>query len=123
MDNANFERDQKNFFKKVEGRTEYVGQIPEMEKFVKFWGDIWEKDDRTPEMPWMESVSKQLRDKITNVKEFNIAEETLEKETYKRKNWTAPRIDGIQNFWWKRLKPARRRLKRDHLNKSKTTTI
>ena len=123
MDNANFERDQKNFFKKVEGRTEYVGQIPEMEKFVKFWGDIWEKDDRTPEMPWMESVSKQLRDKITNVKEFNIAEETLEKETYKRKNWTKPRIDGIQNFWWKRLKPARRRLKRDHLNKSKTTTI
>ena len=51
MDNANFERDQKNFFKKVEERTEYVGQILEMEKFVKFWGDIWEKDDRTPEMP------------------------------------------------------------------------
>ena len=71
----------------------------------------------------MKSVSRQLRDKITNVKEFNITEETLEKETKKRKNWTAPGIDGIQNFWWKRLKPARRRLKRDHLNKSKTTKI
>ena len=49
-------------------------------------------------MPWIESVSKQLRDKITNVKEYNITEETLEKETKKRKNWTAPGIDGIQNF-------------------------
>ena len=90
MDNANYERDKKNFFKKVEGGTKHVGQIPEMAKFVKFWGDIWGKDDRTPEMPWMESVSKQLRDKITSVKEFNI--------TRKRKNWTAPGMDGIQNF-------------------------
>ena len=85
MDNANYERDKKNFFKKVEGGTKHVGQIPEMAKFVKFWGDIWEKDDRTPEMPWMESVSKQLRDKITSVKEFNITVETLGKETKKGK--------------------------------------
>ena len=60
----------------------------------------------------MESVNKQLRDKITNVKEFNITEETLEKEIKKRKNWTALGIDGIQNFCWKRLKPARRGLQR-----------
>ena len=60
----------------------------------------------------MESVSEQLRDKITNVKEFNITEETLQKETKKRKNWSAPETDGIQNFWWRRLKPARRGLKR-----------
>ena len=58
MDNFNFERDQKNLFTKVEGGTKHVGKIPEMEKFVKFWADISEKDDRTPEMPWMESVSR-----------------------------------------------------------------
>ena len=85
MDNANYERDKKNFFKKVEGGTKHVGQIPEMAKFVKFWGHIWEKDDRTPEMPWMESVSKQLRDKITSVKEFNITVENHGKETKKGK--------------------------------------
>ena len=50
------------------------------------FGETWEKDDRTLEMPWMGSVSEQLRDKITNVKEFIITEETLEKETKKRKN-------------------------------------
>ena len=108
MDNATFERDQKNFFnpfvpnapylyltifwciqgvkrecignewaKKVERATEHVDQLPE--KTVKFFfsggGGIWGKDDRTSEMPWMESVSEQLREKITNVKEFNITEE------------------------------------------------
>ena len=46
----------------------------------------------------MESVSKQLRDKITSVKEFNITVETLKTEAKKRKNWTAPGMDGIQNF-------------------------
>ena len=46
----------------------------------------------------MESMSEQLRDKITNLKEFNITEETLEKETQKRTNWAAPGIDGTQNF-------------------------
>ena len=107
MDNATFERDQKNFFnpfvpnapylyltnfwciqevkrecignewaKKVEGATEHVDQIPE--KTVKFFfsgSEHMGKDDRTSEMAWMESVSEQLREKITNVKEFNTTEE------------------------------------------------
>ena len=89
-------KDQKNFFK----------------NFFKFWGDIWEKDDRTPEIPWVESVSNQLRAKIASVNELNILVENLEKETEERKNWTAPGIDRIQNFWWTKLKPARMELKR-----------
>ena len=52
--------------------------ITRWRNLLNFVRDIWEKDYRTPEMPWMESVSEQLRD----------------------------------NFWWKRLKSARRGLKR-----------
>ena len=55
-DNATFERDQKSFFRKIESSHE--GQIPEIEKFVEFWGGIWEKEERTPEMPWMEKCEK-----------------------------------------------------------------
>ena len=60
----------------------------------------------------MEAASEQFGEKITNVKEFNSTQGTLEKETKKNKNWTAPEINGFQNFWWKRLKPARTALKR-----------
>ena len=61
-------------------------------------------------MPWI--AIEQLQDKIPSVKEFNITVETLEQETKRRKNCTAPGIDGIQNFCWKKLEPARRELKR-----------
>lgn len=63
-------------------------------------------------MLWVEKVRKHLREQITNAKEFNITKKILEKETKKNKNQTAPGIDGIQNFVWERLKPARRAQKK-----------
>ena len=36
MDNNIFERDHKNFFKRIEDSTEYEGAMPEMDKFVNF---------------------------------------------------------------------------------------
>lgn len=46
----------------------------------------------------MEKMTKQLKEKIINVKEFNFTEESFDKEIKKRKNSTAPRIDGITYF-------------------------
>ena len=90
MDNANFERDQKNFFKKGEESTELEGQTPEMDKFIEFWGGIWEKEERTLEMPWMDKLHRQLTEKVNSVKEFNITDRNLITEIIKRKNWSAP---------------------------------
>ena len=36
----------------------------------------------------------------------------VKKEVAKRKRWTAPGIDGIQNYWWKKLEPAQKVLTR-----------
>lgn len=60
----------------------------------------------------MEKMTKQLKEKIINVKEFNFTEESFDKEIKKRKNSTAPKIDGITYFWWRTLKQIRRTLKR-----------
>ena len=97
MDKNIFERDHKNFFKRIEDSTEYEGAMPEMDKFVKFWVGIWEKDDRTPNMPWMEKIQEKLKEKITSVKEIEITENGLISEVKKKKNWTAPGVNGIQN--------------------------
>ena len=51
MGNNIFEGDQKNLFKRIEYSTEYERAMPEIDKFVKFWEGIWEKDDSTPNMP------------------------------------------------------------------------
>ena len=61
-------------------------------------------------MPWMEEVKKQLNEKVNIVQEFEIENESLRKEIRKRKNSTAPGIDGIQNYWWKNFTPAQKAL-------------
>ena len=40
------------------------------------------------------------------MQEFTITEKNFYDIVKKRKNWSAPGIDGIQNFWWKKLKGA-----------------
>ena len=96
----------------MEEKTVYEGEPPPMEKFVEFWAGIWEKDEKTPEMPWMQKVTMALREKVKNVKEFTLTEKRVVGEIRKRKNWTAPGIDGIQNYWWKTFKTAQKALTR-----------
>ena len=51
--------------------------MPEMDKFVKFWVGNWQKNDRTPSMPWMEKIREELKEKINSVKEFEITKNQL----------------------------------------------
>ena len=56
QDNVMFQRDQRGFFRTLEGNVVHEGEMPEMEKFVEFCGGIWEREEVTPNMPWMEVV-------------------------------------------------------------------
>ena len=40
QDNIMFQRDQKGFFRTLEGEEAHEGEMPEMEKFVEFWEGI-----------------------------------------------------------------------------------
>ena len=113
LDNLMFQLDQKNFFRTLEADDKKEGEMPEMEKFVEFWGGIWEHNKSTPNKPWMEEVKRELSEKALIITEFRITDENLMREVAKRKNWTtAPGIDGIQNFWWKKFEPAQKALRR-----------
>ena len=115
-----FQQDQRGFFRRLESEEAHEGEMPEMEKFVEFWGGIWERErererereERTPYMPWMEEIRRKLNEKVSQVKKFNITFEKVKKEVAKRKGWTASSIDGIQNYWWKKLGPAQKALTR-----------
>ena len=108
-----FHHDQKGFFRTLESDITREGEMPDMDKLVEFWGGIWEQNEKTPNMPWMEKVKKELHEKVGVVSEFTITDESLKKEVAKRKNWTAPVIDGIQNFWWKKFEPAQKALRKE----------
>ena len=109
-DNIMFQKDQKSFFRTLEKIEKHEGEMPKMEKIVQFWGGIWEQNEPTPNMSWMEDAKVELNEKANIVSEFGITEEKLRKETSKRKNWTAPGVDGIQNSWWKKFTPAQKAL-------------
>ena len=72
-----------------------------MDKFVNVSGGIWEKDKKAPMVPWMEKAREALKAKVRKAEQFTIKEEVLSSTVKKRKNWTPPGIDGIQNYWWK----------------------
>ena len=44
-------------------------------------------------------VKAELGERANLASEFAITDENMNKEIAKQKNWTAPRMDGIQNFW------------------------
>ena len=99
IDDNILERDHKNFFKRIEDSTEYEGAMAEIDKFIKFWVVIWEKDDRKPNMSWMEKIQEKLKEKITSVTEFEITENGLiseikNKNTGQHQEWMEFNIFG-----------------------------
>ena len=64
----------------------------------------------------MDEIKERLSKKIKSVKEFVVAEDELSKILKRRKNWSAPGIDGVQNYWLKGLLKLRKHYV-EHFNK------
>ena len=60
--------------------------MPEIKKFVEFWGGIWEQNEPTPNIQWMEEVKAELDERVNLVSEFTITDENMKKEAATRKN-------------------------------------
>ena len=98
-----FEEDEGNFFRNTADKKEHKGTVPSIDRLVTFWGGIWGGDTKTPKRKWMQTVANKIKDKVTQVEEMTVGMGKLQHILKKRKNWLAPGIDGIQNFWWKKL--------------------
>ena len=100
-DNKCFLNNETQFYRGFKTDTGKEGEAPGMDEFVEFWGDIWEDETKTPMKPWMAEVGQELFDRVHSFGEFKVSYEEMIRQLKKRKNWTAPGINGIQNFWWK----------------------
>ena len=97
----NMFREEEGLFYKQMNSGQHTGKTPVAEELVKFWSAIWESMEKTNQQPWMENIKKKLEELVTSIKEMEITEISLMKIIKKRKNWSAPGADGIQNCWWK----------------------
>ena len=102
--NKMFQEDQGMFYRKTQGAKQLKEKVSKMEKFEEVWAGIWEDNTKTPQRTWMNTVAKKIGQKVTHVQEFTITEKELHQTVKKRKSWSAPGIDGVQNFWWKKFR-------------------
>ena len=79
--------------------VKHVGRLRSINKFTDFWAGVWEDDNKTPVTKWMKEIEKRLREKVKTTSEFKVTEKDLRDVVKKRKNWSAPGIDGITNYW------------------------
>ena len=112
QDNANFEKDQEAFLRPWKQRLSMKENHHGWKSLLSFELGYERKKEKTPEMPWMEKVKMELREKVQNVNEFTITGNKVVAEIRKRKNWAAPGIDGIQNYWRKTFQTAHKAVTR-----------
>ena len=93
--NKMFQKDQAMFYIKTQGTKQLRRKVPRMEKFEEFWAGIWEDNTKTPKRKWMNTVAKKMGQKVANVQEFTITKKKLHQTVKKRKNWSAPGINGV----------------------------
>ena len=110
--NNMFIRNEGTFYRQTKKLEKQIGRVPSINKFTDFWAGIWEDDSKTPVTKWMKGIEKRLREKVKSTSEFKMTEKDLQEVAKKRKNWLAPGIDGITNYWWKRLTATRKPLAR-----------
>ena len=94
--------------------------MPEIEKFVGFWGGIWggggggrererEREERTPHMPWMEEIRRQLNGKVSQVQRHL---EKSEERGSKEKRMDSTRNRRHTELLVEKLEPAQKALTR-----------
>ena len=93
-----FQEDQRIFYRKTQEAKQLKGKVPKMETFEELWAGTWEENTKIPQRKWMNTVAKKIRQKVTNMQEFTITEKKFHQTVKKRKDWSAPWIDGVQNF-------------------------
>ena len=99
-----FKNNEGKLYKSLDTSDSYEGEIPAIETFKEFWGNIWRDESKTPNKPWMEKVKTQLGESVVVIEDLYFCEAELKVVIKKKKNWTAAGIDGIPNYWWKSLK-------------------
>jgi hypothetical protein len=103
--NGMFETNEKGFYRKME-KVEMIGKAPSIETVHQFWSGIWgaDREEQRIESKWMKEVENELKEKIHVEHLPKLIEMHHWKQLVKkRKNWTSPGPDGVQNYWIKKI--------------------
>lgn len=102
--NLQFNRDTKKFYRNLHQNQSTDTRVPDQESMKTFWQGIWSKPIRhDPEAYWI----PKLRNETKNIRQMEHPQVTaadINTVVLRLKNWSAPGVDGIHNYWWKAFK-------------------
>ena len=102
-----FKVDQKKVYSEFSGQT--GSNIPNAEESRTFWSGIWSVEKKhNKEAKWLSD----LKEEMVKLEQQNVVinEGKVKKQCSKMPKWKAPRHDGVQGFWIKRLDKMHERI-------------
>lgn len=98
--NQLYYKNKQKFFRQLEHETSDQDNSPAEEVMYAFWKNIWgEEKVHDDEAHWIREVEADSARYHMN--EVEITEDDIKLALKKTNNWSAPGVDGIQNYWWK----------------------
>ena len=103
--NTEFEKNEAAFYKNLKETNKYEGSPPNIKEFEDFWANIWETEGKiNREASWMKEMKEEIKNevKISHPKP-KCSVQRWREIIIKKKNWSSPGIDGIQNYRIKKM--------------------
>ncbi|KAL0852393.1 hypothetical protein ABMA28_000587 [Loxostege sticticalis] len=108
-DNKLFTTNEKGFYRQLgkSGNIDYDSNeqaaLPDKEELKNYWADLWEhQKSHNEEAKWIKEEETRWGD-IEEMEFEDLTKEDIETVTKKMKNWKAAGVDGVHNFWFKKL--------------------
>ncbi|XP_044760153.1 uncharacterized protein LOC123317614 [Coccinella septempunctata] len=110
-ENNLFSNNQRQFFRSLDEEvSNSKTKLPSPADMQKYWSSIWsQKGKHITNATWIEQERKE-HNGIQEMPEIVVSEKDVEETVRRMKNWAAPGIDGIQNYWWKAFKHTHKSL-------------
>lgn len=98
--NQLFNQNQKQFYRELDKEI-VPDKVPNENEMHEFWANIWQNEATHDSTAYWIEEEKQNNKHIREMPETYISEQDVTYTVSTLKNWSAPGIDMIQNFWWK----------------------
>lgn len=106
--NQQFAVNQKQFYRDLESQevTSRENNVYDIDAMRTFWDTIWSvPETHNRKAGWIEEEERRMRN-TTIMRPVHVTKEDLQAAISKTANWKAPGVDGIHNFWYKKLDKA-----------------
>lgn len=102
--NSLFNKNEKLFYKRINTGEEINIIPPTKEELTKFWKDLWSREKKHNEKAqWIQTEKENISGNIEPQSDNEVTANELYDVVRKTHNWKSPGIDGIHNFWYKKL--------------------